>query len=64
MNKMRNQIKYSQIYADVLATLGGDLASSFCYVPKKVVVRMWEKLPNNNYGWSLTDDDIEIIYDL
>jgi len=64
MNKIKNQIKYSEIYAEVLATLGGDIASSFIYVPKQVVVRMWEKLPNNNYGWSLTDDDVEIIYDL
>ena len=63
MNKIKNQIKYSEIYAEVLASIGDDLASSFCYVPKKVVVRMWEKLPNNNYGWSLTDDDLEIIYD-
>ena len=60
---MRNQIKYSQIYADVLATIGDDMASSFCYVPKRVVVRMWEKILNNNYI-SLTDHDIEIIYDL
>ena len=64
MNKIKNQIKYSEIYAEVLASLGGDMGSSFIYVPKKVVVRMWEKLPNNNCGWSLTDDDIEIIYDL
>lgn len=56
---MRKQIKYSQIYADVLATLGGDLASSFCYVPKKVVVRMWEKIYPDVVG-----QQQEIIYDL
>jgi len=61
---MRKQIKYSQIYADVLETLGDDLASSFFYVPKKVVVRMWKKMPSNNYGWFREDDDIEIVYDL
>jgi len=59
MNNMRKQIKYSQIYADVLATLGGDLASSFCYVPKKVVVRMWEKIYPDVVG-----QQQEIIYDL
>ena len=61
---MKNQIKYSQIYSEVLKSLGDDLSTSIIYVPKKVIVRMWEKMPNNNYGWSLTDDDIEIIYDL
>jgi len=62
MNNMRKQIKYSQIYADVLETLGGDLASSFFYVPKKVVVRMWVKLPNPM--WVGRTDDLEIIYDM
>ena len=55
---MKNQIKYSQIYADVLATLGGDIASSFIYVPKKVVVRMWEKLEG------FDSSKVQIIYDL
>ena len=56
---MRKQIKYSQIYADVLETLGGDLASSFFYVPKKVVVRMWEKIYPDVVG-----QQQEIIYDM
>ena len=41
---MRDQIKYSQIYSEVLKELGGDMSSSICYVPKKIIVRMWEKL--------------------
>jgi len=61
---MKNQIKYSEIYSEVLKELGDDLTTSICYVPKKIIVRMWEKMPKNNYGWSLTDDDIEIVYDL
>jgi hypothetical protein len=64
MNKMKNEIKYSQIYSEVLESIGADMADSLYYCPKRVIIRMWEKLPNNNYGWSLTDDDLEIIYDL
>ena len=37
---MRNQIKYSQIYAEVLKGLGEDLNDSIQYVPKKVIVRI------------------------
>ena len=58
---MKNQIKYSQIYAEVLKDLGEDLNDSIWYVPKKVIVRMWKKLPNTNYGRSY--DDLEIVYD-
>ena len=59
---MKNQIKYSQIYAEVLKGLGEDLNDSIWYVPKKVIVRMWKKLPNTNYGSKY--EDVEIIYDL
>ena len=59
---MKNQIKYSQIYAEVLTSLGEDLNDSIWYVPKKVIVRMWKKLPNTNYGSKY--EDVEIIYDL
>ena len=59
---MRNQIKYSQIYSEVLKELGEDMSSSICYVPKKVVVRMWVKLPNTM--WVGRTDALEIIYDM
>ena len=59
---MKDQIKYSEIYSDVLATLGGDIASSFIYVPKKVVVRMWEKIYPDVVGQQ--HSKLEIIYDL
>ena len=66
---MRNQIKYSQIYGEVLKELGDDMSTSFCYVPKKVVVRMWMKLPKSNYLNSIIrkpyiKEDLEIIYDM
>ena len=55
---MRNQIKYSQIYSEVLKGLGEDMSSSICYVPKKVVVRMWEKLEG------FDSSKLQIVYDL
>ncbi len=66
---MKNQIKYSQIYAEVLEGLGEDLTDSIWYVPKKVIVRMWMKLPKSNYlnsiiGKPYVKEDLEIIYDL
>ena len=57
-----NQIKYSQIYSEVLKELGEDMSSSICYVPKKVIVRMWEKIYPDVVGQQ--HGKLEIIYDL
>ena len=55
---MKNQIKYSEIYSEVLKELGDDLSTSICYAPKKIIVRMWEKLEGCD------SSKLQIIYDL